>query len=337
MAPMVSVLMATHNRAHFLPTAIDSVLAQDMTDLEVVISDNASTDATPEIAQRYARKDGRVRYYRNDVDVGATANFNLCYQRSDPSSKYFALLPDDDWWEHTFLARLVSLGEAHESAAFIHSNAFRVNVNGRVLNKYSDLWQHVPPPGVHRAVKELYEGDCILILATLFNRKNCERIYPTDELFDPQLALTPDYHLLLQLLTRGARAYYYPECLMYFRKHQDAMTMPANVIPRLYEEVSIFRDKLEGVCPPELEDLRRRALANRILALGFSLLGAGRAREARPMLHEAYRRSSVPGLDLTVARIISALPLSKGLHTRLWRLAVTTSRTIKGTPRRQLT
>lgn len=330
MAPMVSVLIATYNRAHFLPTAIESVLSQDMSDLELVISDNASTDATPEIVQYYAKQDGRIRYFRNDANLGATANFNLCYQRSDPSSKYVALLPDDDWWDHTFLEKLVSLGEAHQSLAFIHSNAYRVNANGRVINKYSDLWQRLPSPGIHCAVQELFDGDCILILATLFNRQNCERIYPRGHLFDPDLNLTPDYDLLLQLLIRGATAYYYPECLMYFRKHKGAMTMPSNTVPRLKEEVTIFRDKLEGVCPPELEGARDRALADRLRALGFSLLSVGKAREARPVLYEAYKKSSIARLDLTVARIISSLPLSEELGTELWRLALTTSRTFRG-------
>ena len=66
-------------------------------------------------------------------------------------------------------------------------------------------------------------------MAGLINRRMREQIYPTKEFFDPELKLAPDYHLWLQLLIRGAYAYYIPEPLAYYRKHEEAMTMPTNL------------------------------------------------------------------------------------------------------------
>ena len=51
--------------------AIESILAQTFTDLELIISDNASTDATPAICAGYAARDSRVRYHRHERDLGA--------------------------------------------------------------------------------------------------------------------------------------------------------------------------------------------------------------------------------------------------------------------------
>ncbi|HEY3230036.1 MAG TPA: glycosyltransferase [Roseiflexaceae bacterium] len=329
MAPFVSILMAVYNGATFLPTAIESVLAQQMANLELVIGDNVSTDATAEIAQRYARHDQRVKYFRNTVHVSAVENFNLCYRRTDPSSKYTAVLASDDWWEPGLLARLVAAGESNPTVTFIYSDMYRTEASGRVINRYSDQFAHNAPAGVHRAARELFFGNYINIMAGLINRRMREQIYPTKEFFDPELKLAPDYHLWLQLLIRGAYAYYIPEPLAYYRKHEEAMTMPTNVVPRLREEVTIFQDRLRGVCPPELEDARRAALLDRLTRIGFELLRRADANEARSALREAHAIRFGRRLDLTVARTISALPCSTALRARLWQLANSTSQALK--------
>ncbi|NJN67962.1 MAG: glycosyltransferase [Chloroflexaceae bacterium] len=140
MAPRVSILMAVYNRARFLPDAVESVLAQEMTDWELIISDNVSTDGTTEIAQRYAQRDQRIRYFRNDVHVTAVENFNLCYHRANPASTYLALLASDDWWEPAFLARTVAMADQHPDLAFVHTDMYRTDAEGGILNRYSDVY-----------------------------------------------------------------------------------------------------------------------------------------------------------------------------------------------------
>jgi glycosyltransferase involved in cell wall biosynthesis len=65
--PTVSIGLPVHNGAAFLAEAIESILAQTFADFELVISDNASTDRTPEICRSYAAADGRIRYYRQET------------------------------------------------------------------------------------------------------------------------------------------------------------------------------------------------------------------------------------------------------------------------------
>ena len=329
MAPIVSVLMAVYNGEAFLSTAIESVLLQQMSDLELIISDNISTDSTSDIARRYAEQDHRVKYFRNTEHVSATENFNLCYRRAEQSSTYTALLASDDWWQPTFLSRLVEIGEKHPSATFIHADMYRTDADGRIINRYSELFQHHAPAGMHQAARELYFGCYVNIMSTLVNRRLRGQFYPTAEFFDPTLKLTPDYHLWLQLLTRGAHGYYLPEPLAYYRKHAEAMTMPVNSVPRLREEVTIFQSKLRDVQAPELEDARREAVQVRMARLGFELLRTGGANEAKSVLHEARRSGPRRRLDLTVAGTISSLPCPADLRARLWRLADTAARTIR--------
>jgi len=91
----VSVGIPTCNRAGTLSRAIDSVLAQTHRDLELVISDNASIDQTQDLCDGYLQRDTRVRYLRQPVNRGPTANFNTLYEEC--RGAYVMMLSDDDW------------------------------------------------------------------------------------------------------------------------------------------------------------------------------------------------------------------------------------------------
>ena len=80
--PTVSVGLPVYNGADYLAEAIDSILKQSFEDFELLIQDNASTDATGEICRAYAASDARVRYVRNPQNVGAAGNYNLVFERA---------------------------------------------------------------------------------------------------------------------------------------------------------------------------------------------------------------------------------------------------------------
>ena len=65
-----------------LPQAIESILSQTFTDFELIIADNASTDDTEELSRAYVRRDRRVRYFRNETNIGAARNFNRVFNLS---------------------------------------------------------------------------------------------------------------------------------------------------------------------------------------------------------------------------------------------------------------
>lgn len=331
MAPLVSILTPVYNRADFLPNAIESVLAQDMGDYELIISDNLSTDGSVEIAERYAQQDKRIKFFRNEEHCSGVENFNLCFHRSDPQSTYIALLASDDWWMPSFLSRMVAIGKQYPDLSFVHADMYRTDETGQVLNRYIDLYPTITPPeGPHQAVRELFAGNYINIMAALINRRERDRLYPSKELFDLSLKLTPDYELWLQLMIRGARAYYCAEPLAYYRKHSDAMTMPSRVIPSMGEHIELFRDRLQGVCPPDLEPLRLREVRRYLTQLGFALLEADQADQAMEPLRESHILGSWKQLDVTVARIITALPGSSRFRRQVWNLA-RSARNLAGT------
>jgi len=322
-APCVSILTPVYNRARFLPQAIESVLAQDMPDWELIISDNISTDESPDIAQRYAQQDSRIKFFRNNVHTSAVENFNLCYERADPDSTYVTLLASDDWWEPMFLSRTTTIGEQYPHVAVVHTDMYRADNDGRIINLYSDLYPHnTPPHGLHQSARAIMYGTFINIMAAIIRRSLKDDIYPSEHLLDPELPLTPDYDLWVQLLIRGAQSYYIKEPLAYYRRHKDSMTSPERAIDRLQAELHTLTEKLNGVCPAELENVRRDAVQQRLASIGIQLLQKNQSAEAINYLRQAHIMGEWKRLDVMIGRMIASLPCSGKCHARIWNTAL---------------
>ncbi|MGA8260933.1 MAG: glycosyltransferase family 2 protein [Arenicellales bacterium] len=136
--PMVSIGMPVWNGERFLQKAIDSLLGQTFTDFELLISDNASTDATPEIVRGALQRDPRVRYDRLDENIGASPNYNRVLRRT--RGRYFTWAACDDvylprWLEETFRALTENPGAvlAHTRTRFIdeHDRTIKEEKPGR--------------------------------------------------------------------------------------------------------------------------------------------------------------------------------------------------------------
>lgn len=94
--------MPVYNAADFVTGALDSLLAQTYGNLEIIVVDNASTDATGEICAAKARADRRIRYFRNDTNVGVFNNYSLAFRHS--SGALFKWATAADWHAPTFVA-----------------------------------------------------------------------------------------------------------------------------------------------------------------------------------------------------------------------------------------
>jgi len=111
--PRVSIGLPVYNGENYLEEAIDSILAQTYKDFELIISDNASTDRTPDICQAYANKDPRIRYYRNEKNIGAAVNFNRVFELS--SSEYFKWAAHDDIIAPDYISECIEILDNDDS------------------------------------------------------------------------------------------------------------------------------------------------------------------------------------------------------------------------------
>jgi len=109
--PLVSIGLPTYNRASDLKRCIDSVLAQDYSNFELIISDNASTDRTQSLCEEFYRKDRRIRYIRQPNNNGAGANFKVV--RREAQGEFFMWLGDDDWLDRCYVGECMRVLADH--------------------------------------------------------------------------------------------------------------------------------------------------------------------------------------------------------------------------------
>lgn len=110
--PLVSIGIPVYNAESSIAACIESALTQDYTNFEILISDNASSDATSEICKKFQNKDGRIRYFRQEQNIGALCNFLFVLEKS--SGRYFRWLGSDD---------VISSNLVSESLKSLESNA----------------------------------------------------------------------------------------------------------------------------------------------------------------------------------------------------------------------
>jgi glycosyltransferase involved in cell wall biosynthesis len=130
--PRVSVCIPVYNGARYLAQSIASVLGQTYEDFELVVSDNGSTDSTPEVVRAF--DDPRVRYLRNESNIGVVGNFNRCIALA--RADYVCIWHHDDVMRPDNLARKVKVLDGHPQVGFVHSNIERIDADGRVFGEH---------------------------------------------------------------------------------------------------------------------------------------------------------------------------------------------------------
>lgn len=125
--PLVSIGVPVHNEAEFLESALVSLLAQDYPCLEIIVSDNASTDDTPSICNRFAAADSRVRVLRADTNGGASANFARCVDEAKGS--FFMWAAGHDLWSENMVSQCVTALMSHPGAVIAVPESCWINVS----------------------------------------------------------------------------------------------------------------------------------------------------------------------------------------------------------------
>ena len=141
-APSVSIGLPVFNGEALLPQAMDSLLSQTFTDFEIIISDNASTDGTQKIAQKYAAQDTRVSYIRSAVNEGPAANFQRAFSAS--RGKFFMWAAHDDLWEPEFIEELVILLENSPESSLAFCRFDNIDMDAKSVKQY-DLTDVIGP------------------------------------------------------------------------------------------------------------------------------------------------------------------------------------------------
>lgn len=161
---LLSIGLPVYNGEKYLQRALNSILAQDYDDIEFVISDNASSDATPDICREFAARDHRVRWERQTENKGACWNFNRVFQRAH--GEFFMWAAHDDIWAASFASECIAVLEADPTVAIAHAVSVAQKADGTVVSRlqgrlYENL-SHSPRERWGQALKhwELHSAIC---------------------------------------------------------------------------------------------------------------------------------------------------------------------------------
>jgi glycosyltransferase involved in cell wall biosynthesis len=124
---IVSIGMPVFNASNYIRGALDSLLAQSHDDFDILISDNASSDSTGDICKEYAARDSRIRYVRQEENIGALENFRFVLQES--CGRYFMWAAHDDRWKPNYIESLVNILESDPDCGLSFSNYIEMNLD----------------------------------------------------------------------------------------------------------------------------------------------------------------------------------------------------------------
>ncbi len=133
--PLVSIGVYLRNEGQFIHQSLESLQAQDYADLEIIISDNCSTDDTGAICREFGAGDDRVNYERQETNIGATANAVRVLDRA--SGKYFMWASGHDLWAPDLVSTCVAALDAHPGSALAYASSAWISADGAALNKES--------------------------------------------------------------------------------------------------------------------------------------------------------------------------------------------------------
>jgi glycosyltransferase involved in cell wall biosynthesis len=154
--PRVTIGLPVYNGIRFLDQAIDAILGQTFREFELIISDNASTDGTPELCHSYAQKDPRIRYYRQDENVGAAKNYNFLVELA--RGEYFKWAAHDDICAPPYLEKCVEVLDENSTVVLCYPKTRIIDEEGNDKGEHRDSL-HLESPRRHERFRDVMFRD----------------------------------------------------------------------------------------------------------------------------------------------------------------------------------
>jgi glycosyltransferase involved in cell wall biosynthesis len=280
--PKVSVAMPSYEQKEFLRETIESVLIQDYDNLEIIVSDNASTDGTREMLLEYEKNNpGLFKLIFQEKNLGMRANHNSAYLAC--TGKYMAWLDGDDLMLPGRIKKQVAIMESNPACVVcVHNIEVFESDSGKVLKYYYDLKDQFPRQ--IRGVEQFIQyGGYAPGPGRMFRLSACP-----PQGFDARIANTCDFYFLIETALKG-EIKYIPEVLGRYRIHGQ------NVTITMGSDRSDFLMTLALVenKHPHLWKYTRLCRALSLYRMAVQKILNRQGKEARPLLIESLRQGWV--------------------------------------------
>jgi glycosyltransferase involved in cell wall biosynthesis len=292
--PMVSVLMTAYNREKYIRSAIESVLASSLSDFELIVVDDGSTDGTPGIARDYASKDARIRIYVNEKNLGQFQNRNKAAYYA--SGKYLKYVDSDDMILPETLALMAAGMEQYPEAGIglVYNDMEKIDLRVTPYKCFSSrdayLW-HYSNGGM------LFPGPtgCIFRKDYFFEQGG----------FPLNLGINGDIYLNLRIAAVSP-VVIFPGNIVFWRKHAEQVDELQQDYFKMHKErylinkKNLFSDQL----PLDEFELRRIRIGNKILFIRGAIFRYLLKWKVQPFL-KLLKEGNIPIFSFPIA----ALPL----------------------------
>jgi glycosyltransferase involved in cell wall biosynthesis len=217
--PLVTIGIPTFNRAdQYLKEAIESAVKQTYPNLEIIVSDNCSSDDTGQIVESF--NNSRIRYHRHDKNIGGNANFNFCLKQA--KGAFFLLLHDDDLIDNDFIETCINaIGDRHE-IGIVRTGTREIDQNGNVLIESPNTVDGLSNEELYR--QWFAWKTSLYLCSTLFNTRRLIEIGG----FQSKHNLFQDVLAEFQVAARHGRIDIF-DVKASFRKHPGAETLASEV------------------------------------------------------------------------------------------------------------
>lgn len=215
MKPLISVLIPSYNYARFIEKSIDSVLAQTYENVEIVVTDNRSTDETIAVLRARYADHPRVRVFENEENIGLIRNFNRALTHA--RGELIIWLCADDWFLERHLERLAAVFEGNASLDVVYTNVLFADEHERTFAIKAETSQlPFDYVDIRDELPEMLATFCQLCLpAALFRRELFDELGPLDE----SLPYCSDWELAIRCAAEGKRFGYLAEPSACVRAH----------------------------------------------------------------------------------------------------------------------
>ena len=213
---MISIALATYNGSKYIKEQIESLICQTFNDIEIIICDDCSKDNTVEIIKEFQKKDSRIKFYLNEINLGFKKNFekaiSLC------SGDFIACCDQDDVWSEDHLEKLYeNIGQYD----LICGNARLVDTNLKYIGidlfnsiRFSKLPDNNIDWLIYLFFNNIFQGS-----ACLFKKSLVERVLPI-----PENIKFHDYWLALCSTCNNGVKYLPNDYILFYRQHQNNIT-----------------------------------------------------------------------------------------------------------------
>jgi glycosyltransferase involved in cell wall biosynthesis len=235
LVPKVTICLPTYNSGRFLAESLDSILEQKFLDFELIICDDNSTDNTPDVLEKYAALDPRIKYYKNPARLGLFSNWNqtLKYARGE----YITIFAQDDIMKPENIEKKVEILDNYSSVGLVTSSIQLINEDNLLVSQWG--WAEFPQDefclGRQWVIDNAGKTNPMCAPFTMFRKTILERV----GVFNPQYLFAGDYEMWLRIAL-VSDLYFLSTCLGCYRTHDTSETQTLKEELKLKEQFDIW-------------------------------------------------------------------------------------------------